>query len=104
MKGLAHPACVDTIPTSAGKEDHVSMGPIAARKLCRAVEALEQVLTIEARMALEGLRIIGLAPAAGLQPLMDRLAKACAPWSDRVMFEEIQATLSALRAHMDAPK
>jgi len=101
MKGLAHPACVDTIPTSAGKEDHVSMGPIAARKLLRAVEALEQVLAIEARMALEGLRILGMAPAAGLQPLVARLAEACAPWNDRVMFEEIGATLGALRAHQD---
>lgn len=99
MKGLAHPACVDTIPTSAGKEDHVSMGPIAARKLLRAVDALEQVLAIEARMALEGLRIIGLAPATGLQPLMDHLAEACAPWADRAMYEEIHATLGALRAY-----
>ena len=102
MKGLAHPACVDTIPTSAGKEDHVSMGPIAARKLLRAVDALEQVLAIEARMALEGVRILGLAPAAGLQPLMDRLSEACAPWSDRVMFEEINKTLGALCAYEEA--
>ena len=101
MKGLAHPACVDTIPTSAGKEDHVSMGPIAARKLLRAVDALEQVLAIEARMALEGLRIVGLAPAAGLQPLMGRLAEACAPWADRPMFEEIRATLGALQAYQE---
>ena len=102
MKGLAHPACVDTIPTSAGKEDHVSMGPIAARKLLRAVDALEQVLAIEARMALEGLRIIRLAPATGLQPLVARLAEACAPWTDRVMYEELNATLGALRAHQEA--
>ncbi|WP_257303272.1 histidine ammonia-lyase [Geothrix campi] len=102
MKGLAHPACVDTIPTSAGKEDHVSMGPIAARKLLRAVDALEQVLAIEARMALEGLRIIGLAPATGLQPLVQRLAEACAPWTDRAMYEELNATLGALRAHQEA--
>ncbi|WP_243302188.1 histidine ammonia-lyase [Geothrix oryzisoli] len=102
MKGLAHPACVDTIPTSAGKEDHVSMGPIAARKLLRAVDALEQVLAIEARMALEGLRIIGLAPAQGLQPLVHRLATACAPWTDRVMCQEISATLDALHAHQEA--
>jgi histidine ammonia-lyase len=102
MKGLAHPACVDTIPTSAGKEDHVSMGPIAARKLLRAVDALEQVLAIEARVALEGLRILGLAPAAGLQPLMDQLAKACAPWADRAMFEEIHATLHSLRTYQEA--
>ena len=102
MKGWAHPACVDSIPTSAGKEDHVSMGPIAARKLLRSVDALEQVLAIEARMALEGLRIIGLAPASGLQPLMDALAKACAPWSDRAMFVELQAALDALRDYQEA--
>jgi histidine ammonia-lyase len=78
------------------------MGPIAARKLLRAVDALEQVLAIEARMALEGVRILGLAPAAGLQPLMDRLSEACAPWSDRVMFEEINKTLGALCAYEEA--
>ena len=99
LKGLAHPACVDTIPTSAGKEDHVSMGPIAARKLLRAVDGLEQVLVIEARMALEGVRLVGLAPAAGLAPLMDRLGKACAPWTDRAMYEEIEAAAAALLAH-----
>ncbi len=99
MKGLAHPACVDTIPTSAGKEDHVSMGPIAARKLIRAVDMLEQVLAIEARMALEGVRIVALKPAAGLQPLLDRLAAACAPWQDRPMYADLQTTVEALRAH-----
>ncbi len=100
LKGLAHPACVDSIPTSAGKEDHVSMGPIAARKLWRAVDGLEQVLAIEARMALEGVRLVGLAPAVGLKPLLSRLSTACAPWRDRPMFEEISLSLQALRLHM----
>ncbi len=100
LKGLAHPACVDSIPTSAGKEDHVSMGPIAARKLLRAVDGLEQVLAIEARMALEGVRLVGLAPAAGLKPLMSRLSEACPPWRDRPMYEEISLSLQALRIHM----
>lgn len=99
MKGLALPACVDSIPTSAGKEDHVSMGPIAARKLGRAVAALEQVLALEARMALEGLRLMGLEPAEGLLPLKDRLAAACPPWTDRAMYAEIEAAVQALRAH-----
>jgi hypothetical protein len=66
------------------------------------VDALEQVLAIEARMALEGIRILGLDPAAALRPLLARLSEACAPWSDRVMFEEIHATLGALRAHQKA--
>lgn len=96
MKGLANPASVDTIPTSAGKEDHVSMGPIAARKLSRAVDALEHVLTIEARMALEGVRIIDLAPAEGLKPLMKALSAACPPWEDRPMYEELAQTRGAL--------
>jgi histidine ammonia-lyase len=100
MKGLAHPACVDSIPTSAGKEDHVSMGPIAARKLWRAVEALEQVLALEARMALEGVRILGLAPAVNLKPLVDCLARACPPWSDRPMYQEIRKTADALREYV----
>jgi len=98
LKGLAHPASVDSIPTSAGKEDHVSMGPIAARKLLRAVDGLENVLAIEARMALEGVRLVGLAPAPGLQPLMASLAAACPPWEDRPMAPEIEACRRALRS------
>ncbi|MCL1908537.1 MAG: histidine ammonia-lyase [Holophagaceae bacterium] len=99
MKGLAHPACVDTISTSAGKEDHVSMGPIAARKLLRAVDALEQVLALEARMALEGIRILGKEPAPGLSKLMEALEGACPPWQDRAMYVEIEATVNALRVY-----
>jgi histidine ammonia-lyase len=97
MKGLAHPACVDSIPTSAGKEDHVSMGPIAARKLLRAVDALEQVLALEARMALEGVRIVGKKPSDGLSGLMKALEAACPPWQDRAMHVEIEAAVKVLR-------
>ncbi|NDY70669.1 histidine ammonia-lyase [Desulfobacter hydrogenophilus] len=46
-KVLAHPASVDSIPTSANKEDHVSMGAIAARKCRDIVENTEQVIAIE---------------------------------------------------------
>ncbi|MEN6484146.1 MAG: histidine ammonia-lyase, partial [Syntrophobacteraceae bacterium] len=46
-KVLAHPACVDSIPTSANKEDHVSMGTISARKLRSVIENAEHVLAIE---------------------------------------------------------
>jgi len=99
MKGLAHPACIDTIPTSAGKEDHVSMGPIAARKLLRSVEALEYVLTLEARMALEGVRIIGKKPAPGLDDLVKALETVCPPWQDRAMYVEIEAAVEALRVY-----
>ena len=46
-KVLSHPACVDSIPTSANKEDHVSMGPIAARKCKEMVRNGEHVIAIE---------------------------------------------------------
>jgi histidine ammonia-lyase len=54
-KTLAHPASVDSIPTSAGREDHVSMGTWAARKLARIVECLRDVLAIELLEAAQGL-------------------------------------------------
>jgi histidine ammonia-lyase len=46
-KALSHPACVDSIPTSANKEDHVSMGTISARKLREIVRNAEHVIAIE---------------------------------------------------------
>jgi histidine ammonia-lyase len=46
-KVLSHPACVDSIPTSANKEDHVSMGPIAARKCREILRNAEHVIAIE---------------------------------------------------------
>jgi histidine ammonia-lyase len=46
-KVLAHPASVDNVPTSAGKEDHVSMGSISGRKLHQVIDNLEYILAIE---------------------------------------------------------
>ncbi len=46
-KGLCHPASVDSIPTSLGQEDHVSMGSIGALKLLKVFKNVEQVLAIE---------------------------------------------------------
>ncbi len=46
-KVLSHPACVDSIPTSANKEDHVSMGTISARKCRSIIQNAESVIAIE---------------------------------------------------------
>jgi histidine ammonia-lyase len=46
-KILSHPACVDSIPTSANKEDHVSMGSISARKCREIVNNTQHVIAIE---------------------------------------------------------
>lgn len=54
-KSLAHPASVDSIPTSANQEDHVSMGPIAGRKARQILENLKRVFAIELICAAQGL-------------------------------------------------
>jgi histidine ammonia-lyase len=54
-KTLAHPASVDSIPTSAGQEDHVSMSTWAARKLARVIELTRQVLGMEYLAAVQAL-------------------------------------------------
>ncbi|HKA25462.1 MAG TPA: histidine ammonia-lyase [Candidatus Eisenbacteria bacterium] len=54
-KGLAHPASVDSIPTSAGMEDHVSMAPWAGRKLARVVTNARRVAAAEFLCAAQAL-------------------------------------------------
>ncbi|MCC8184792.1 histidine ammonia-lyase [Cloacibacillus porcorum] len=54
-KVLAHPASVDSIPTSAGQEDHVSMGTIGARKAAQILENVRMVLGIELMCAAQAL-------------------------------------------------
>jgi histidine ammonia-lyase len=68
-KSLAHPASVDSIPSSAGQEDHVSMGMIAARHAREIVGNAEIVATLEALAAAQAMdlreRMVGAAPAPG---------------------------------------
>jgi histidine ammonia-lyase len=67
-KVLAHPASVDSIPTSADKEDHVSMGTIAARKGRDIVRNVEHILAMELLCATQGLEfLLPLQPGTGVQ-------------------------------------
>jgi histidine ammonia-lyase len=66
-KSLAHPASVDSIPSSAGQEDHVSMGMIAARHARDCVANAEIVVALEAMAAAQGLDLRApLRPGAGV--------------------------------------
>jgi histidine ammonia-lyase len=58
IKTLAHPAAVDTIPTSAGREDHVSMSMGAALKAARLIAHAEQVIAIELLAAVQALDLL----------------------------------------------
>lgn len=67
-KVLAHPASVDSIPTSADKEDHVSMGSIAARKGRDIVRNVEHILAMELLCATQGLEfLLPLQPGIGIK-------------------------------------
>jgi histidine ammonia-lyase len=67
-KVLAHPASVDSIPTSADKEDHVSMGVIAARKGRDIVRNVEHILAMELLCATQGLEfLLPLQPGVGIK-------------------------------------
>jgi histidine ammonia-lyase len=67
-KVLAHPASIDTIPTSANTEDHVSMGCSAARQTCQILDNLEYILALELLAAAQGIdfRRVELGPSAQL--------------------------------------
>jgi histidine ammonia-lyase len=87
-KVLAHPASVDSVPTSANQEDHVSMGPIAARHARTVLEHVEQIVAIELlagaealdqRLALLGGPGPGIAPGAGVAAARDRIRAVVAP-------------------------
>lgn len=66
-KGLCHPASVDSIPTSSDKEDHVSMGTIAARKFTQVLENVKNILAMELLGASQGLGFLEpLEPSEGV--------------------------------------
>jgi histidine ammonia-lyase len=94
----AHPAAIDSRPTSAGKEDYVSMGMGAALKLRRAVDNATTVLAIElmaARHALD--RLAPLRPGRKLLPLLEAARAAIPPLTgDRVLAPDIAAARKLL--------
>ena len=66
-KVLAHPASVDSIPTSAGQEDHVSMGPIAARHCSDILKNVQNVIAIEILCAAQGIDFQEYSPGIGVK-------------------------------------
>ena len=96
LKRLAVPASVDTIPSSAMQEDHVSMGWAAARKLRRAIDGLTRVLAIEVLTAARAIDLRApLHPAAATGAVRDavRAAGVPGPGRDRHLAPEIEAVV-----------
>jgi histidine ammonia-lyase len=93
MKRLAVPASVDSIPSSAMQEDHVSMGWNAARKLRRSVDGLRRVLAIELLTAARALDLRApLEPAVGTGAVRDLIrGRVEGVGEDRFLAPEIEA-------------
>jgi histidine ammonia-lyase len=98
-KVLAHPASVDNLPTSGGKEDHVSMGMTAALKLRTIVENAEHVLAIELLAAAEGIEFRRpLKGGVGVEQAYDRVRSISEPVdADRSMSSDIASVAAAIR-------
>jgi histidine ammonia-lyase len=98
-KVLSHPASVDSIPTGASKEDHVSMGTSAARKARRVLRNVETVLAIELMCAAQALEFLKpLKPGAGVMEayrvVRDRIP---ALGDDRVLAPDIESVTALVR-------
>jgi histidine ammonia-lyase len=95
LKRLAVPASVDSIPSSAMQEDHVSMGWSAARKLRRALDGLTRVLAIELLTAARALDLRApLAPGPATGAVRDALRSSVdGPAPDRFLAPEIDAAV-----------
>jgi histidine ammonia-lyase len=95
LKRLAAPASVDSIPSSAMQEDHVSMGWSAGRKLRRSVDGLTRVVAIEVLSAARALDLRApLAPAPATAAVVAGLrAEVAGPGTDRYLTPEIDATI-----------
>jgi histidine ammonia-lyase len=92
-KVLCHPASVDSIPSSAGREDHVSMGSISARKLEQVVLNVRHALAIEIMTAAAGLdQRAPLAPSPGVAAAHGVVRSRVAPLAeDRPLYADIAA-------------
>lgn len=100
-KILAHPASVDSIPTSANKEDHVSMGMTAALKLNQILDNLENILAIELICACQGIDFLKpLEPGIGSKKAYN-LVRSTVPYleEDRQLSVDIEKVSTLIRTN-----
>ena len=98
-KSLCHPASVDSIPTSAGQEDHVSMGNASGLKAWQVLANAERVLAIELLAGAQAVEFLApLEPGAGARAARDAV-RVLSPRlaDDRPLASDIEAVAGALR-------
>ncbi|MGQ4665104.1 histidine ammonia-lyase [Metabacillus halosaccharovorans] len=99
-KTLAHPASVDSIPSSANQEDHVSMGTIAARHAYQIITNARRVLAIEAICSIQAAEIRGSHKMASITGTFYKEARKIVPsiTHDRIFSTDIEAMTNWLKA------
>ena len=102
MKGLAHPASVDTIPTVQHHEDHVSMAPIAGRMAMQSIECLADIIAIELLVGAQALDLRvqddGFSAPKKLEQLHKRIREDVRFWEDdNVLHPDIRAMATLVR-------
>jgi histidine ammonia-lyase len=99
-KQLATPASVDTITSSDGQEDHVSMGANAAVKCYKIVYNIEKVLAIEFMTAMQALDFrLPLKSSPFIEKIRSDYRKQVSHlYSDRILYDDIQITVDFMRS------
>jgi histidine ammonia-lyase len=99
-KSLAHPASVDSLPTSANQEDHVSMATFAARRLQPMIENVVHILGIELLAAAQGVDFLRpLASSPALEQVHALLRAQCPPMmQDRYLAPDIATAVGLVRS------
>jgi histidine ammonia-lyase len=99
-KVMSHPAVVDSIPTSANKEDHVSMGTISARKCREVVQNAENVIAIELLCAAQALDLFtNMQPGVGTQAAYETIRGVVSHLeNDRILSEDVKRVTDLVRS------
>ena len=99
-KSLCHPASVDSIPTSAGQEDHVSMGNASGLKAWQVVANAERAVAIELLAAAQAVEFLApLEPGAGARATHDAVRfRSERLRDDRPLGADIEAVAAAVRS------
>lgn len=99
-KGLCFPASADSIPTSLGQEDHVSMGSIGARKALRVIGNVEKILGIELFYAAQAMDYHApLKSGKIMTAIYERVRKDINPVvSDRILYEDMETAIELVKS------
>ena len=99
-KVLTHPASVDSIPTSANQEDHVSMGSVSANKLLQVLDNVRGVLAIELMAAMQGLDERAVPSSPCLEAAKAKFRESVPSLGeDRVMYPLVRNAIAVLSSH-----